>query len=203
MSFKKMHEVVKSAVDRLGFEDTTPFQKAVLPKIKSGADLFCIGEKGAGKSTAIVMSVLHKLKGAALNDAPRAIIFVKDKTAALALEEQFKPFIKGTDLRMFSIFDEQKIYNQKDELFFGMDIVITTVKRLSNIYFENGIIVSELQLLIIEDAEFLTGASFHTDIDRLCESLSKCQYLIFGMTYTKRMDSLLDLFMEKAQVVKL
>ena len=83
MSFKKLIEPLKIILKKNGFEHPLPLHKLILSKIKGGASMFCIAPKGAGKTTSIILSVIQKLKGEAFEDAPRALIFVKDKEAAL------------------------------------------------------------------------------------------------------------------------
>ena len=61
----------------------------------------------------MILSVIQKLKGEAFEDAPRALIFVKDKQAALDLELEFKAFLKGTDLRVYCAYDEKSIDSQR------------------------------------------------------------------------------------------
>jgi superfamily II DNA/RNA helicase len=82
-----------------------------------------------------------------------------------------------------------------------MDILISTPKRFSKLYFLNGINLSELQLIMVDDADFLTRGTAHTDIDRLAESLKKCQFVVFTDNYTPRYDRLKDLFMKNAELI--
>ncbi|WAC02572.1 hypothetical protein N7U66_02410 [Lacinutrix neustonica] len=70
MSLKKLNPEIKEALENNNITMLTPFQKAVLPKIKGGADLFCIGDKDAGKTTAIIIATMQKLKSQAFEDAP-------------------------------------------------------------------------------------------------------------------------------------
>lgn len=202
MPFKKLLPVIQDNIARIGFQNPTPFQERIIPKIKGGMNLFGIAPKGSGKTTALVISVVQKLNGTMLDDVPRALIYVKDRQAALDLEQAFQEFLKNTDLRIYSAYEEPKINNQRDDIYAGMDIVIATPKRLSKLYYMNGINLGRLQLLVVEDAEFLYDNSCHTDVNRITESLSKCQLLVFNHAFTDRMERLQDLFMNNAQIVE-
>ncbi len=201
MSFKKLNTPIKEALNRQEYTTPTGFQAAVLPKIKGGADVFAIGSKKSGKTTALIINTMQKLKSKAFDDSPRALIFVKDKKAALQLEEEFKKFTRGTDLRIYCVYDEQNIDHQKDDIYYGVDIVIATPKRLNKLYHINGIHLGELQMLIIEDAEFLAKNSLHAEITRLTESISKCQYVVFADKYYPKFDRLQNSFMSNAQLI--
>ncbi len=203
MSFKKIHPELKEALERLKITEPLPFQKNVLSKIKGGASIFGIAPKGSGKTTALVMSTLQKLNCAAFEDSPRALIFVKDKQAALDLEQEFNRFIFRMDLRVYCAYEEQNIEDQRDDIYDGVDIVIATPKRLSKIFYSNGINLGQLQLFIVEDAEFLIKPNLFSDVIRIPESLNKCQYLIFATKFDARMERMQDSFMSAAQIVSL
>lgn len=202
MSFKKLIQPLKEALIKKGFDEPLAFQKSILSKIKGGASLFCIAPKGAGKTTSIILSVVQKLKGEAFEDAPRALIFVKDKQAALDLELEFNTFLRGTDLRVYCAYEQKNIDAQRDEIYVGVDIVIATPKRLNKLYYLNGINLNKLQLFIVEDAEFLFGNNNLAEIARTPESIGKCQYLVFSTTFDKRFERWKDTFMYNAQIVK-
>lgn len=203
MPFKKLIQSLKDILEHQGFETPLAFQKLILSKIKGGASLFCIAPKGSGKTTSIILSVIQKLKGKAFEDAPRALIFVKDKQAALDLELAFKAYLRGTDLRVYCAYDQKNIDIQRDEIYVGVDIVIATPKRLNKLYYLNGINLNKLQLFIIEDAEFLFSNNNLAEIARTPESIGKCQYLLFSTTFDKRFERWKETFMYNAQVIKL
>lgn len=203
MSFKKLNPLLKESLSRLDYETPTPFQKLALPKIKGGANIFGFAPKGSGKTDGMIISVIQKLNAEAYQDSPRAIIFVEDKKKALALESNFKKFTRGTDLRVYAAYDEYNIEFQKEDIYYGQDIVITTPKRLNKLYLINGIHLGEAQLMVIEDAEFLTTNNLHADIIRLSESIKKCQYLIYADKYYPKFDKFKNAFMSNSQTIEL
>lgn len=202
MSFKKIIPALKAVMLSQGVEEPTAFQSKVIPKIKSGVNVFGIAKEGEGKTTAIIISVLQKLENKAVGDNPRAIIFVKDKVAALDLEAEFKRWTKYTDLRIYSVVEEHHIYNQKDMIYIGTDIVIATPKRLNKLYFQNGINLNQLKLVVVEDANFLNTSNLLTDINRISESLSKLQHLVIATHFDTKMNRMKELFMQNSITVE-
>jgi len=202
MSFKKLHPLLRESLDYAGFETSNAFQKKVLPILKGGADTYVIAPKGSGKTTALIIATIHKLKAAAFEDSPRAIIVVKDKTDALALKEKFERFTKNTDLRLYALYDEYEIEKQKTEIYPGQDIVIATPARLSKLYFLNGIHLGEIQLFAIEDADYLGRNNAYNYILRLSESLTKCQYVIVADEMNSKIKNYQNAFMSNAQLIK-
>ncbi|MCM4163163.1 MULTISPECIES: DEAD/DEAH box helicase [unclassified Arenibacter] len=202
MSFKKIQEQLKKALEQQGIKELFPFQKAVVPKLKGGASIFGIAPHGAGKTTSIVIGTLQKLNCEAFEEAPRALIFVKDKEAALAMQREFERFTRRMDLRIYSVYEEHNIEAQRNEIFEGVDIVIATPKRLSKIFYLNGINLGKLKLFIVDDAEFLSKPGPFSDVIRIPESLDRCQYAIFSTKFDGRMERMQELFMANAQVIE-
>ena len=202
MPFKKLIEPLKQSINHLGFDTPLPFQKKILSKIKGGANVFGIGPKGCGKTSSLIISVVQKLKGMAFEDAPRVLIYVKDKQAALDLEREFNAYISNTDLRVYCAYEEHDFEKQREEIYYGVDIVIGTPKRISKIFFSNGINLGQLQLFIIEDAEFLFRNNFFSDVSRISESLSKCQYLIFSDKFDARFERFQNSVMHNSQIIR-
>ncbi|WP_100614698.1 DEAD/DEAH box helicase [Confluentibacter citreus] len=202
MSFKKLIEPLQDTLKQKGFIEMLPLQQLTLSKIKGGGNLFVIAPPGSGKTTSLIISVINKLKGEAFEDAPRALIFVKDKQAALNLEAEFKAYTKGTDLRIYCAYEEHNMELQREELYLGTDIVIATPKRLNRIFYLNGINLNELQLCIVEDAEFLFRNNHFAEVTRTPESIAKCQYLIFSTKFDERFERWKDSFMHNSQIIE-
>ena len=202
MSFKKLHPLLKESLENAGFETSNAFQKKVLPTLKGGSDAYIIAPKGSGKTTALIIATIHKLKAEAFEDSPRAILVVKDKTDALTLKEEFERFTKNTDLRVYALYDEYDIEKQKTEVYYGQDIVIATPSRLSKLYFLNGIHLGEVQLFAIEDADYLGRNNAYNHILRLSESLNKCQFVIIADEMYPKIRNYQNAFMSNAHLIK-
>jgi len=202
MSFKKLHPLLKESLNEAGFETSNSFQKKALPILKGGADAYVIAPKASGKTMALIIATIHKLKAAAFEDSPRAIIVVKDKEEALALKDEFERFTKNTDLRVYALYDEYDIEKQKEEVYYGQDIVVATPSRLSKLYFLNGIHLGQIQLFAIEDADYLGRNNAYNHILRLSESLDKCQYIIIAEEMNAKIKNYQNAFMHNARLIK-
>lgn len=201
MTLPKLNPLVVESLHSIGIERLYSFQEKILPKIKSGANFFLFADEGVGKTTAMIIFIVNKLNASALDDVPRVLIYVKDKAAAISLEEKFRNFTDNNDLRVVVAYEENAILKQRDEIYLGADIVIATPKRMSKLYYMNGINTGRINTIIIEDAEFLKGTDFHTDINRISESIERCQYLVFAKKMDSGIEKLKNLFMANAQVI--
>jgi len=202
MSFKKIKSEVLEALEQNNITEPTVFQKAVLPKIKGGANLFCVGEKASGKTTALIIATVNKLENRAVGDSPRALILVETKNEALKLKENFERYTKRSDLRIYAAYEEQTLDQQREEIYYGQDILIATPKRLNKLYLMNSLELSQLKLYILEDAEFAEKGVYFAAINRIPESLNKCQYSVFTKTLSPRLKRLNETFMYNGMIVK-
>lgn len=202
MSFHKLNKELVEKMTVIGITTPTPLQTLFIPKMKSGAHLFVFAPDDAGKTEALIIAVLHKLKMQPKGDNPVALIFSKDKNSVLDLVERFKKYTLGTELRIRTAYDERIINHEKDEIYAGADVVIGTPTRMTKLYFLNGINLNELELIAVHQAEFLIGKPFHTDIDRIAQSV-KAQHIVFGKAPNKHFERLDELFMQRAQILQL
>jgi superfamily II DNA/RNA helicase len=66
----------------------------------------------------------------------------------------------------------------------------------------NSLDLSQLKLYVLEDAEFAENGKYIAEINRIPESISKCQYLVFAKTLSPRLQRLEASFMDRSHVVK-
>ena len=196
MKIKKLSPQLASGISEAGF-DTNPkeIQSLSIPKIKSGADLFCIAPEKDGKSTCITIGVIQQLKEA-FEEAPRAIIITSSKEKAFEMEEQFKVLGKYTNLRTFVAFDQGILQYQKDEIYDGLDILICTPKRLMELVNINGVPMTKVKMLIVDDAETVIGNTHHAIIYRIADGLKKPQILFFASKWHKSFDTVEERIMK-------
>ncbi|MDB0011640.1 DEAD/DEAH box helicase [Crocinitomicaceae bacterium] len=195
MSLKKFSEVLQTAMELAGFENQTEFQKKAISKYKEGKDFIGIGPDGCGKTTSIVTGVIQKLGDASDDDAPRAVVVVKDKESALELEAEFARLGRRTELRVVVTHDKGKKVHQRIDLYLGADIVIGTGKRLFEMYHQNGLNTGNVKIFVIDDAEEIFKAGLGMQINRLSESIQKCQYVVLNNKLTDRVKNASASFM--------
>jgi ATP-dependent RNA helicase RhlE len=201
MFLEKLNKKLVVALTENGFNEPKELQLKCLSKINAGVDLIAIAPDNSGKSTLIAISVIHKLQYA-LEDAPRAIIIVANKEKAIAMKEQFDVFSKETDLRSICVFEEGKIKDQSIEVYEGTDVVIGTGKRVYELYFNHSLNLNKLKLFIIDDAEQIIKNAWQAPIDRIGESLPKCQHLIFTHDFNPKIEKLVSKFMVAPQIIE-
>ena len=201
--FKKLHQNIKESLEH--FEITTPttFQSNSIPEIKSGANVFCIAPKDSGKTTTLITTTLQKLKCEEVGTSVRAVVLVEDTERALELYDLFLKYTRYNSLRVYVSHDHLHIDTQKSELFEGFDILIATTTRMNKLLLSYGVSTSQIKILSVDDAEFLTKPTPYKDILSITESLKKCQYVLYSENMHPKLKGLSSYFMEYAKTVSI
>jgi superfamily II DNA/RNA helicase len=199
---EKLDTQLLESLKENGFTESTELQRICIPKIKSGRDLLCIAGEKSGKTSALVASVLHRLK-ASLDDNPRAVILVPDVDRANAMKAEFDRLGAYTDLRVHTACEDEKIDVQKDKIYMGSDVVIGTAKRLNQIYSLYALNLGVVKILAVDDAELVIKNLNYLQIDRLTESLPKAQKIVFANFLTEWVERLADTFMNNQEIIEI
>lgn len=201
MPFKKLHPDIKETLAFLEITTPTPFQQKSIPIIKSGSNVFCTAPKDAGKTTALILTTLQKLKCEAVGNSPRAVILVENKEKALELYDAFLTYTKYTSLRVYVGYEELHIDVQKSEIFMGTDILISTPKSMNKLFLLNGVSIGQLKVFSIDDADFLAQQSPYNAVMSITQSIQKCQYVIYSEKMHPALKRLKSHFMEYSKTI--
>ncbi|MDO6812384.1 DEAD/DEAH box helicase [Tenacibaculum soleae] len=201
MPFKKLHVDIKEKLTSLNITTPTPFQKASIPVIKSGSNVFCTASVGSGKTTALVLTTLHKLKFEAIGNAPRAIILAENNEKVLELYNEFLKYTRHHPLRVY--FGDERLHIDviKSEIFEGIDVLIATPKIVNKLLLLEGLSISQVKIFCIDDADFLTQNSAYTAVMAITQSINKCQFVMYSEKMPPILKRLEDYFMKYAKLV--
>ncbi|PZX94428.1 RNA helicase [Flavobacterium aquariorum] len=191
MKLKKINQVLQEALIDSGLTEANEMQKETFSTIKSGADAIVVSPKGSGKSTTIVMNVIQQLVCEG-EESPRALIIVEDKTKVLEMEELFEKFGKYTNLRVYGVHDKGDMEYDKNYISTGIDVLIGTPNKLSDMFTTAGYNVNRLRMFILDDADPILKLRHETKIMRISNSIAKTQRIIFTDQLTERIEILAD-----------
>lgn len=188
MNLKKINPNLQKALIESGFTEPTELQQETFSTIKSGVDVVIQGEKQSGKTTALVLNIIHKLKQP-FEESPRALIMVNDKQEVLEMMELFANFNKYNNLRVFGTHDKTDIDEDKNQISLGIDVLIGTPNRLNQMFSGAGFNVSKLQVIAFDDLDGLLKARYEATILRLLMSMEKGQRLYFCSEINERVET--------------
>lgn len=191
MKLKKINEKLQLGLVENGLTEANDVQKETFSTLKSGADCVIFAPKGSGKTTTIVLNVLQKLAGSN-EESPRALIMVEDKAKVLEMEELFEKYGKHTTLEVYGVHEKGDMDYDKNYISTGIDVLIGTPTKLSDMFSTAGYNVNRLKMFIIDDADSLLKLRHETKIMRISDSIAKTQRIIFSDFYTERVAILAD-----------
>ena len=191
MKLKKINENLQQALIENGLTEANEMQEETFSTLKSGADCIIIGPKGSGKSTTIVLNVIQQLKAEG-EESPRALIIVEDKAKVLEMEELFEKYGKYTDLRVYGVHDKGDMEYDKNYISTGIDVLIGTPFKLSEMFTTAGYNVNRLKMFILDDADPILKLRHETRIMRISNSINKTQRIIFSEEFTERIEIVAD-----------
>ncbi|PXY42484.1 RNA helicase [Flavobacterium cheongpyeongense] len=191
MKLKKINEKLQDGLIENGLTEANILQMETFSTIKSGADCMIISPAGTGKSTTIVLNVIQQLAGK-VEESPRALIIVEDKTKVLEMVELFEKYGKYTNLEVYGVHDKGDMDYDKNYISTGIDVLIGTPNKLSDMFTTAGYNVNRLKMFILDDADPILKLRNETKIMRISNSITKTQRIIFAETLTERIEMLAD-----------
>ncbi len=191
MKLKKINENLQKALIENGLVEANAMQKETFSTLKSGADCLIIAPKASGKTTTIVINVIQRLAGSN-EESPRALIVVEDKAKVLEMEELFDKYNQYTKLEVYGVHDKGDMDYDKNYISTGIDVLIGTPNRLSEMFSSAGYNVNRLKMFIIDDTDPILKLRHETKIMRISNSITKTQRIVFTEQLTDRVDILIE-----------
>ena len=191
MKLKKINEKLQEALIENGLTEANVLQKETFSTLKSGADCIIIADKGTGKTTTIVLNVIQQL-ARETEESPRALIIVEYKAKVLEMEELFEKYGKYTDLQVYGVHDKGDMEYDKNYISTGVDVLVGTPNKLSEMFTTAGFNVNRLKIFILDDADPILKLRHETKIMRISNSINKTQRVIFSDVLTDRIEILAD-----------
>ena len=191
MKLKKINEKLQEALIENGLSEANVLQQETFSTLKSGADCIIIADKGTGKTTTIVLNVIQQL-ARETEESPRALIIVEDKAKVLEMEELFEKYGKYTDLQVYGVHDKGDMEYDKNYISTGVDVLIGTPNKLSEMFTTAGFNVNRLKMFILDDADPILKLRHENKIMRISNSINKTQRVIFSDVLTDRIEILAD-----------
>jgi len=203
MPFKKLHSEIKEMLESQEITIPTPFQKASIPVIKSGANIYCTAPKDSGRTTTLVLTTLQKLKFEAIGNVPRAIVLVENKEKAQETYDAFFKFTRYHEMRVYLCEEKAHIDMLKSEIFEGVDILISTPQTMRKLFTLNGLNATELKIFSVDDAEFLIQNAAFTAMMSITQSITKCQFVLYSEKIHPTLKRFESYFMQRARTVSI
>jgi ATP-dependent RNA helicase RhlE len=187
--------IIKS-LDDLGISDPTPIQEMAIPRINSGCNLIGIAQTGTGKTAAYLLPLLSKLKKPEGKD-PRALILVPTRELSIQAGNDLADFTTWSELRHAAIFGGIGWTKHAELVAQGIDILVATPGRLTDLYNAGALSLKKIKYLVIDEADRMLDMGFLPQLRKLFEILpGNRQNLLFSATFSGEVEKLVDEFLD-------
>ncbi|MFP3879721.1 MAG: DEAD/DEAH box helicase [Dehalococcoidia bacterium] len=177
-----LHPSVMAGVRALGYSVPTPIQSQVIPLIMEGRDVIGLAQTGTGKTAAFVLPILERLRSGPRGRV-RALIISPTRELAEQTCEVINSLGRRTGLHSISVYGGVSMEWQTLGLGSGVEIVAACPGRLLDHLWKGTISLSELEVLVIDEADRMFDMGFLPDVRSVLRCiLHKHQTLLFSAT---------------------
>src|SRR5215204_2688747 len=182
MPFSKLglSDKVLAAVTSAGYPTPTPIQEQAIPHVLARRDVLGIAQTGTGKTAAFTLPMLTRLEqGRARARMPRTLILEPTRELAAQVEDSFDKYGVGQKLNVALLIGGVSFGDQDTKLTRGVDVLIATPGRLLD-HFERGrLLLTGVDLLVIDEADRMLDMGFIPDIERICKLVPFTRQTLF------------------------
>ncbi len=163
-----------------GYTVPTPIQAQGIPKVLERRDLIGIAQTGTGKTASFTLPMIEMLaRGRAKARMPRSLILEPTRELAAQVAESFEKYGKFNKLSMALLIGGTSFDDQDRKLDRGVDVLIATPGRLLD-HFERGkLMLSQVNILVIDEADRMLDMGFIPDVERICKLLPFTRQTLF------------------------
>ncbi|MGE5517760.1 MAG: DEAD/DEAH box helicase [Bacteroidota bacterium] len=185
------------AVAESGYTKPTPIQEQAIPVVLMGRDVLGCAQTGTGKTASFTLPMIEILAGGrAKARMPRSLILAPTRELAAQVAENFDKYGKYHKLNKALIIGGESMSDQVAILDRGVDVLIATPGRLLDMFERGRILLNDIKVLVIDEADRMLDMGFIPDVQRIVSLLPKIrQTLFFSATLGPEIRKLADEFL--------
>lgn len=185
------------ALTELDYQTPTPIQQQAIPHALQGRDVLGCAQTGTGKTAAFAVPILQTLSaapyGAGGKRPIRALILTPTRELALQIDQSFRDYGRHLPLRCQVVFGGVSQVPQVQALQRGVDILTATPGRLNDLIGQGHIDLSQVQILVLDEADRMLDMGFIHDVRRVLSYVpQRRQTLFFSATMPREIQALVD-----------
>jgi ATP-dependent RNA helicase RhlE len=177
-----LHESLLRGVEELGFTQPTPIQSDAIPPAMQGRDVLACAMTGSGKTAAFLLPIMHRLLGMR-RGVTRVLILSPTRELAAQIDEHRADLGRRTGVTGAAVFGGVGMAPQERAFRQGVDILVATPGRLLDHFQYPYARLSEVDVVVIDEADRMLDMGFLPDIRRVLRHLpAQRQTLLFSAT---------------------
>jgi ATP-dependent RNA helicase RhlE len=192
----------------MGFESPTPIQEQSIPIIMEGKDIIACAQTGTGKTAAYLLPIIHKLTELHVGlNSFKCLIIVPTRELAQQIDQQVEGFAYFCPISSVTVYGggEASLFDiQKKALVEGVEIVIATPGRMISHLNLGYVNTSEMEFLILDEADRMLDMGFYEDIVKIINYFpKKRQTLLFSATMPDKIRQLANHILHKPEQISI
>ena len=195
-----LNEQILAGVEALGFTDPTPVQAGAIPRVLEGRDVVASAQTGTGKTAAFTLPTLQRIAGedgtlraTKRRRGPFALVVTPTRELAQQIDKVASVVCAKTGQRATIVVGGTKFDRQIAELERGCDMLVATPGRLLDLIEHNHVSLSQVETLVLDEADRMLDMGFWPSIRRIMHELpSAHQTLLFSATIPPSIKSTID-----------
>lgn len=191
------------AIEEIGYTTPTPIQEKAIPIVLMARDLIGLAQTGTGKTASFTLPMIEMLSsGRARSRMPRSLVLAPTRELAAQVAENFDKYGKYHKLTKALLVGGESMGDQIKILEKGADVLIATPGRLLDLFDRGQIILSDIKILVIDEADRMLDMGFIPDIEKIITFIPMTrQTLLFFATMPNEIKSLADRFLSNPKSV--
>ncbi len=189
-----LDKTIMEGISVMNYEQATPVQQKVIPKVLDGADLIACAQTGTGKTAAFLLPIIHRIISSPPDPSVKAMVVVPTRELAIQIAQQIEGFGYYTSVSSLAVYGGgtgSEYVNEQRALSSGVDIVVCTPGRMISHLNMGNVNASNLQFLVLDEADRMLDMGFFDDIMKIISFLpAKRQSLLFSATMPPRIREL-------------
>ncbi len=206
MSFSNLglHAATLKGCESLGYTEPTPIQRQAIPVILSGSDLIGCAETGTGKTAAFLLPIIQKMLETPRPTARvRVLILAPTRELASQIEASYRQLAPKKGMRCASIIGGASMARQREALRRNAELIVATPGRLLDHVERGSIDLSDVEVLVLDEADRMLDMGFWPAIRRVLAKLpTGRQTLLFSATMSPAIEEIARSTMRQPKLVE-
>lgn len=189
-----LNTALQNALNDLGYTEPTKIQEQAFSSIMSGKDVIGIAQTGTGKTFAYLLPILRMLPFSKQKH-PRVLIVVPTRELVVQAVNDLEKLTPYINIRFGGIYGGANINKQKDMIHNGLDILVSTPRRVIDLGMIGALKLKFIQKLVIDEVDEIFNLGFRNQLIDIIDLVPrKKQGILFSATMTEDVKSLIDDF---------
>ncbi len=190
---------VLQSILEYGFEAPTQIQQKTIPLIKESRDVVGQSSTGSGKTLAFAVPILERIKS---SEGLQALVITPTRELCQQITKEFERLARYKEVNIVEVFGGVGIGPQLQKLRHA-HVCIGTPGRLLDIISRREINLTNITVLVLDEADKMFDMGFIIDVRRIINSLQKKrQTLLFSATFSPEVMRIAQEYMRQPTVIR-